>query len=49
MILMSQIFDITANENAWYKRNELEYFMQAGRRGRDGTKAGADLGTDSDG
>ena len=24
MILMSQIFDVTANENARYKRNELE-------------------------
>ena len=24
MILMPQIFDITANENARYKRNELE-------------------------
>ena len=26
MILMPQIFDITANENARYKRNELEYY-----------------------
>ena len=25
MILMPQIFDVTANENALYKRNELEY------------------------
>ena len=25
MILMLQIFDATANENARYKRNELEY------------------------
>ena len=25
MILMPQIFDVTANENARYKRNELEY------------------------
>ena len=25
MILMPQIFDVTANENAHYKRNELEY------------------------
>ena len=24
MILMPQIFDVTANENACYKRNELE-------------------------
>ena len=24
MILMPQIFDVTANENARYKRNELE-------------------------
>ena len=27
MILMPQIFDVTANENARYKRNELEYFF----------------------
>ena len=26
MILMLQIFDVTANENACYNRNELEYF-----------------------
>ena len=25
MILMPQIFDVTANENACYKQNELEY------------------------
>ena len=25
MILMLQIFDVTANENARYKRNELEF------------------------
>ena len=25
MILMPQIFDVTANEKARYKRNELEY------------------------
>ena len=25
MILMPQIFDVTANENTRYKRNELEY------------------------
>ena len=25
MILMPQIFDVTTNENARYKRNELEY------------------------
>ena len=25
MILMPQIFDVIANENAHYKRNELEY------------------------
>ena len=25
MILMPQIFDVIANENARYKRNELEY------------------------
>ena len=24
---MPQIFDVTANENARYKRNELEYFF----------------------
>ena len=30
MILMPQIFDVTANENARYKRNELECtFMKA--------------------
>ena len=27
MILMPQIFDVTANENARYKRNELELNM----------------------
>ena len=27
MILMHQIFDVTANENARYKRNELEFFL----------------------
>ena len=27
MILMPQIFDVTANENARYKRNELEYYL----------------------
>ena len=27
MILMPQIFDIIANENARYKRNELEYLV----------------------
>ena len=27
MILMPQIFDVTANENARYKRNELELYM----------------------
>ena len=27
MILMPQIFDVTANENARYKRNELELGM----------------------
>ena len=27
MILMPQIFDVTANENARYKRNELEYLF----------------------
>ena len=27
MILMPQIFDVTANENARYKRNELEYLL----------------------
>ena len=27
MILMPQIFDVTANENAGYKRNELEYTL----------------------
>ena len=25
MILMAHIFDVTSNENARYKRNELEY------------------------
>ena len=24
MILMRQIFDVLANENVWYKHNELE-------------------------
>ena len=28
MILMPQIFNVTANENAHYKRNELEYWFQ---------------------
>ena len=33
MILMPQIFDVTANENARYKRNELEYnFIVNGTR-----------------
>ena len=27
MILMPQIFDVTANENARYKRNELELLV----------------------
>ena len=27
MILMPQIFDVIANENARYKRNELELFF----------------------
>ena len=27
MILMPQIFDVTANENARYKRNELEWLF----------------------
>ena len=27
MILMPQIFDVTANENARYKRNELELYF----------------------
>ena len=27
MILMPQIFDVTANENARYKRNELEFII----------------------
>ena len=30
MILMPQIFDVTANENARYKRNELEMKFSAG-------------------
>ena len=29
MILMPQIFDVTANENARYKRNELEFYIYA--------------------
>ena len=29
MILMPQIFDVTANENARYKRNELECILNA--------------------
>ena len=29
MILMPQIFDVIANENARYKRNELELLMTA--------------------
>ena len=28
MILMPQIFDVTANENARYKRNELEFCVR---------------------
>ena len=28
MILMPQIFDVTANENARYKRNELECILK---------------------
>ncbi len=27
MILMPQIFEVTANENARYKRNELEWYI----------------------
>ena len=27
MILMPQMFDVTANENARYKRNELEFYL----------------------
>ena len=27
MILMPQIFDVTVNENARYKRNELEFYV----------------------
>ena len=27
MILMPQIFDVIANENARYKRNKLEYLI----------------------
>ena len=30
MILMPQIFDVTTNENARYKRNELEYYFLFG-------------------
>ena len=29
MIFMPQIFDVTANENARYKRNELELIVRA--------------------
>ena len=29
MILMLHIFEVTANENARYKRNELEYYISA--------------------
>ena len=29
MILMPQIFNVTANENARYKRNELEFCLLA--------------------
>ena len=29
MILMPQIFNVTANENARYKRNELELFISS--------------------
>ena len=32
MILMPQIFDVTANENARFKRNELEYRFYCGKR-----------------
>ena len=28
IILMPQIFDVIANENALYKRNELEYYCK---------------------
>ena len=28
MILMPQIFDVTANENARYKSNELEFLFE---------------------
>ena len=38
MILMPQIFDVTANENARYKRNELEYIFHG--RTRERTDAG---------
>ena len=31
MILMPQIFDVIANENARYKRNELEWYFVLGR------------------
>ena len=30
MILLPQIFDVTANENARYKRNELEFMFAVG-------------------
>ena len=30
MILMPQIFNVIANENARYKRNELEYLFKVG-------------------
>ena len=33
MILMPQIFDVTANENARYKRNELELLFYVTRNG----------------
>ena len=32
MILMPQIFDVTANENARYKRNELELVIKKNKR-----------------
>ena len=32
MILMLQIFDVTANENARYKHNELEYCFECNKK-----------------
>ena len=40
MILMLQIFDVTANENARYKRNELEFWFESYDQGSSLSKLG---------